>query len=726
MRFNKTSFGVCLYIILVWISGKLPFIPEYAKAFLSTPLVLIIPYAFAFITMKGKNIYEDFIVDMLAKWIIGLIIITYLSIILNYFNAFSIVFYIVMLALFTFCFMASKSSSYRFTRIHYIQVRRAAAIVATVLALIPVIISSIFVPFPHFGMSIDAARIIIQPVLRAIEDGYLMPDIRPAEVILAIFPCYISGIDPAAFLWTARFLLAAIFSIGMFLLALEVYDGDTHAAVMAAVIASWAFVGSKPSTFFFDVPAQHFRSNVILYAVFPLVLLATGRLLKKEEIRMHALVMLGGLTLVLWFYFEINEAKVFSLPNYYKLAVWNPIVYTLMLILLIVFTICRNKNLLFLYTFIFTCFLFHVEETILFAGTLFAYIFFMQISKKISKKPIIFFLLMMIIGIYFSLSFILNTLRSLIFKILPFPQIAEWASFDYKLNEFLDGITLPGLLLLVFSSILSILAKDAKILTHIYVLILLAFVYFLPFEFTYRIFKEFNIFFAIISSYNMHLFSKRIKIVVHYENRTKFVSPLIILVVLVLFLSSIYLPIVFRRFSSAPPYFICWKGGIQSYLTSEEWEAASWLREHLPSTTILISDYFTMFTLTPLANKVWCAEKSMDPPEQIPYLLPELKYIKEIFLSENSTIAYEKIVKVRPMWVETLYLKAKNYNSDKFSYVIIVSKRTLRWIELREYYGFVLDPCFPVTDKPLKIFNDERYFQLIYENDFLKVYYVRA
>jgi len=727
MRFNKISFIVCSYLILIWFSGKLSFIPVYVKAFLSTPLAIIIPYAFGFVVMRGKNIYKDFIIDITVKWMTGLVTITYLSIILNYFNAFSLVFYIVMLALLAFCFMVSKGSGYQLIYTYRIQVWRATAVIA--LALIPVIISSMFVPFPYFGMSIDAARMIIQPVLRAVKDGYLMPDTRPAEVILVVFPCYISGIDPAAFLWTARFLLAAIFSLGMLLLALEVYNGDANAAVTVAVIASWAFIGSKPITFFFDVPAQHFRSNVILYAMFPLVLLATERLLKKEEdMRIHTLVVLGVLTLILWFYFEINEAKVFSLPNYYKLALWNPAVYTLMLILLVALAICRNKHLIFLYTYMFTCFLLHVEETILFAGTLFVYIFFMQISKKFNKKFMILFLLMTFFVSYFSFTFVFNILRPFIFKFLPFPQISEWASFNYKLNEFLDGITLPGLILLLFSSLLlSILSDDARILTHLYILLFLAFIYFLPFEYVYRIFKEFNIFFAIVSSYIVHLFSqKKIKITIHYGNRIKFIPSLIILVVFLLFLSSTYLPLIFRRFSSPPPYFICRKGDIQTYLTSEEWEAALWLREHLPSNSILISDYFTMFTLTPLANKIWCDEKFMDPPEQVPYLLPQLKYIKEIFLSENSTIAYEKIIKVKPVWIETLYLKAKNDNSDKFSYIIVISKRTLRWIELQNYYGFVLDPCFPVTDRPLKIFDDERYFRLIYENDFLKVYYVQG
>jgi hypothetical protein len=169
--------------------------------------------------------------------------------------------------------------------------------------------------------------------------------------------------------------------------------------------------------------------------------------------------------------------------------------------------------------------------------------------------------------------------------------------------------------------------------------------------------------------------------------------------------------------------------GIQSQVTLDEWEAALWMRKNLPNNVILVSDYFTMWFLTPLSNKVWAVVKSCDPPEQVPGLLPQLYYIKhDIFQANTSEEAFKAIINIKPFWPEEDYLNYIDKNmSEKYGWVIVISKRTLEWVRINGYYGFVWTwKQVDMESEMLKLFEDEHYFKLVYKNDFLYVYLVQT
>jgi len=252
----------------------------------------------------------------------------------------------------------------------------------------------------------------------------------------------------------------------------------------------------------------------------------------------------------------------------------------------------------------------------------------------------------------------------------------------------------------------------------------------LPITWTYRIFKELNLFMAYVIAFlllSLFDYIGRFRIRLLFIKKSKELRMdayrLLMLSFLAVILILLLAQPLYYRFSYHCKYFP--QKEMQTQITIEEWEAALWMRKNLPKNAILISDYFSMWILTPLSNKVWAAEKSMDPPEQVPGLLPQLQYIKhQIFQASSSESAYRAIINIKPIWVEEQYVNYIKGNAveKNYTWIIVISKRTSEWVRLKDYYGFVW--CWEkpeIDEKLVALFQNEHYFKIVYKNDFLYV-----
>lgn len=738
------------YIFLGFFITRFPLIPEIIKSFLSLPSIIILPCIFGevliFLCRKLEYINNNF--DLISRvtieWILGTLILTIIAIELQYFNVFWLFYPIVYGVLLLAAVRSLLDKSER----HYARWRGEQAAFITISALfglLPVTIASLFIPFPLFGINHDLPRMLVQPTLRAIEDNYLMLDTRVPEVLLSVLACHFFNVDPSSFAWSARFLLGAVFGVGTYLLVFKV-SGDRYIALLTTLVASFILsAGANPLfTVFFDIPAQHFRSNTILLSVFPWVLLLAekhvGEAYKNWRTLFKHLLLLFPLTLVMFTYLVFSEVIYFGLPHYYKLVNWNPLVIPLFLaggIGLSQYMIKENKvEFLLIYLIALTFFLIHAEETILYMLILYLYLLFASLENHKNNNN--FMRIIVAIAVVYvtlckflplSISEVLNNLTKLFIHLE-----VQW-DINFKFNELLHEWNLLFMVLFIMGSLTILTSQDKHSLRFLSIAWLCLFIYFLPIPWTYRVFKELKLFMAYVITFPFSLLANyvdKVRIHILLSRKSKMsnlvklrISRIHILIMLIIILLLLLVQPIYDRFSYWCEYFP--QKGIQTQITLEEWDAALWMRKNVPKDAILISDYFTMWVLTPLSNKVWAVEKSMDPPEQVPGLLLQLRYIKHsIFQANSSEDAFKAALKVKPIWVERLFVKHINGVEESRTRVIVISKRTSEWVRLDGYYGFTwIWSRSEIDSRLLALFQDDRYFKLIYKNDFMYIYLVK-
>ena len=751
-----------IFVMIAFLFGKITFVPPIVRAFTSLPLFFVVPYFFGHLVyylLKCK--YRCFLsmLDLISKitikWFFGVLILSIFAMIFQYAKLFEVYMWIIFLGIISIIILfLFRKLDFHEDYIAIVHKRGIFIIIAGLIGTIPPIVSSMFIPFPWFGMNYDQPIALIQPVVRAMDDHYLMLDRRIPEVLLTFFPCLISNITPSQFAWCARFLLAIIFAIGVFLFANNVIFKENYSALLTVLVASFVFSsGANPPVLtFFDIPAQSFRSSTLLFALFPWVLLVTNNMLFKcyeleksvNSIEKRTLLLLTSFALLTFAYLIFPETRWFNLPNFYKPLKWNPIILPMLYLtgIISVLLIKHGKNrivYLFSFTIMFVLYLIHVEEALLILGTILIYVLFVSfhLRKKYILRAItvlgmayVILILTSQFNIYVKHS--VNMLERFLEEVYNnlFSPISHRIVFDinFKLNDLIHGHHFILLFLFIIATLLILIKGNARFLIVASIAWLLLAVYFLPFQWTYRIFKELNLFFScvIVLPFSIILCSLK-KIKVNIMILHKCISPPIVtLTFLLIFLclTPILVIPIYQRFSFYSSEFFPSKD-IQSPLTFEEWEAAIWMREHLPSDAILISDYFTMWVIGPLANKVLPIEKFMcaGGPGKNSSLYLQLLYVKQrVFLANDSKEAYIAIKEMQPIWVERDYLEYLTGKGNTDKYIILLSKRTSRWVRDYDFYGFAWKPDTFINQRLLELFADKSYFREVYRNEFLHVF----
>lgn len=303
--------------------------------------------------------------------------------------------------------------------------------------------------------------------------------------------------------------------------------------------------------------------------------------------------------------------------------------------------------------------------------------------------------------------------------------------FHEKYNWLLKLTPYFIILLFYFGLIISFMENKYKNIALLSMIIL--FLFFLPEGHFHRIIYYLSPFFTFIVAYICIFITNQINSILKIQE--KIISTLCLLLIIMI----IIIPLVEQKQS-----FIMQNKNNDNHFSHSnlyELNASFWIHENTPKTwikktwwskknsndsiiihpptlggkatvlelsttndTLLISDPYTMFMMQGLTGRdqaidgrVW-----IDENEYAPELIEQMENIKyNIFLANNSEIAHKEI---------------QNVKRNHENIFIIVSERTSQWLKTDDKM-FIWRPPRKLDNKSLDIFNDKRYFELVYSED---------
>jgi len=757
---KKIEVILFFYLIVIGITSHLLCIPEAVKAFLALPSFLVLPWLFGnsllyiserlFHRAPQRSVWAHFI----FSWLIGVFSLSVLSAMLQFFkqsailaNLHILVLLFITLSLVYKSFLQKSKERYQVIISRYSHNLRVDLLLCISIGLIPALIARIHVPFGFFGYGYMLPTIINQPALRMIEHGYMDLSLRWPEYLLTALSCMIFNCEPMSFNWSLPFLLAPLYSIGLYLLSYKLFK-NRMLSLLTALFGPFINVGTTYRTLFFGQFIENPRSNTILYSIFPLTLLLTQEKISDKYYKIRDVIVSLFTLTVFWMaqYILVESAwfraQALGLPRGYRLQVIRPIAMLIAPLagsLIPEFFLANefskaNFTQLLLIALVFQ--IFHEKECLLFILTLLLYILLIQLSKKkavliieilnrkrmfnlsrlafymviISAFLFIFLQWINVLNIYSS-----NLLSSLLWSPLGSAELRN--TFIVKRLWFEDANSPIILALLIVGLFHILLSKDRKKLLILTMFSLTLLIYFLPDFWTYRAYKEFSPFMAIVLAISVCSIYELIFRTLNWLNRTninKYLAPLALALMLSIIIPTLVFP-VYTRFSftySNQQYYTC--------IADYEYQAALWLKENTPENTKIISDYRTMVLIIPLSNKIWLTDRQMNVlslPDEDRQLVSYIK--NNIFLAPDSKHAYEAIWNLsnRIPWQENPFLECTGLSESNITFVVIISARTVKWIEQQG----IIDVAFPqyvnVNPKYLEIFLDTNYFELLLNID---------
>lgn len=282
---------------------------EAIKAALATPALAIIPLLIGAAALRTLGFLRDApTLDgasrALVDWLAGTIIIVTLAVALHLGGQAIVLqrFGFVTLALATTAAIALFRYSARPSRMRVNAVALLAVGGAILLAMTPKLIAAQATPFPLLSDNFLDAFHFSQPALRLLDHGYLELNNRshpPAVVVLLASLVQLYDTEPLSIMWMAPFLLFAAFAAGLALWGHAVSRRWTT-GLLVTVVGLFILTGNSA----FSGTPLALRSNRVLFALFPLGLYLTHRLVSTEAAsrrsKVEALLALQGVIGVLF------------------------------------------------------------------------------------------------------------------------------------------------------------------------------------------------------------------------------------------------------------------------------------------------------------------------------------------------------------------------------------------------------------------------------------------
>jgi len=283
---------------------------------------------------------------------------------------------------------------------------------------------------------------------------------------------------------------------------------------------------------------------------------------------------------------------------------------------------------------------------------------------------------------------------------------------------------------MLLGSIFALLSKRKENLLMVSMLFLAFFIFFFPEQQTYRMFAELSPFISYILSIGLFELHQKSQ---YFLNRIKkpalryFASILLIVGMLVIIFPPLISPMLemSRGYGLPPP-----SGFSSNSIAEYEYEAGFWLKNNLPDTTVIISDYRSMLILNSLGNKIWLAARGMSAEQlaaihqQSQELFQKIKF--NVFQANSSREAYDSIIEL-PILMhaqDKQYLDYIGIDQNDLSFIIVISSRTINFIEQKDISDVRYAQYVKISPEYLELFDETRYFKLIYmdENDYLYIY----
>jgi len=148
-----------------------------------------------------------------------------------------------------------------------------------------------------------------------------------------------------------------------------------------------------------------------------------------------------------------------------------------------------------------------------------------------------------------------------------------------------------------------------------------------------------------------------------------------------------------------------------------EYEAALWIKENLPETTVIVSDYKTIQILGSIGDTVWLPGRSMGAEtldEKSKELLNRIKndvfkanYSEEVF---RTILTLPKLMHVH----DRRYIEYAGIKQDNLTFIVVLSSRTVKWLNQQSINDVLEAQYTSIPQEYLRIFSDPKYFELIY------------
>jgi len=574
-----------------------------------------------------------------------------------------------------------------------------------------------------------------QPAFRMMEKGIVVSLPRSVNFLYMVFACSLFNTDPVFFVYSGTLILTLVYAAGIYFLTCK-FSSNVFLSMFSGILGIFLNAGIPAH----NIPYYQFKSSSILASLYPWVLLmviekAENKYCSLKKTFLFVLVM-GILSFSLFMTFSLTVANLICSLLGITLEFWGLIIKDWCILsfpLVGILVDFKFKNMpvrATLLTLISVVILhIHSREGMLCISSLLFLIFFCQILKRengerfvrIFSSSVFFFILLVWTGVW-NIPIPISSL------VTSFPL----PSLSHVINEKKTClITGNGTILLCFTILgtaLSFFSKNKYNLLALSALSYASFLYFFPDYFMTRAINLLTPFMALFISQAMfalcnimgYIFSPSDKIV--SQCKCTLSNIIVILLVIVLVMSN--LPIsTFTKFSLDRTRSQA-VSGLGSRMTMYEYEAGVWLRENTEETDVIISDYWTMMLLNQVSNKIWITEKSF-----VAWVLPQtnknlLFYIKNaIFKANDSDCAYRAIRNLPNMlesnihWTERYYLDCIGIDIKDLKFLLVVSPRTIAWMERADEHKFVHDqwylPFSSIKPQNLDIFNDSR-FELIY------------
>jgi len=737
---NKVKLLTVEWIFLVYIVLGSAFchllpLPELVKSILSLPAWLIIPYFLGKIVKlclqraRVFHVAHRTIVLTLILGVYSLIVSVFLldllglSFILK--NLHILILSITFVRL-TYETLIKKEGDCPIITFHKLDM--LAIVFSLLVSFIPAVISRSVFPFPYGTIeTISIPMEQYQPALRFMEYGYIQ-HYRVYDYVSLGFCSQLFNIDPLSFIWSATFLMMAIFSVGLYLFSFSLFK-SRWVALMTVLIGSFLNMNV-----FRDIPTL-FRSNVFMYVFLALALFLSYQSISRKDYKIKdvaiTLTLLGAIIFLYIYLIESDIWLRFAPTNLqyireWRSHVWIPIVLVTSAPVLFIMGHLSNflakkntfmgDNLLLLMLILFFYLALMDSECIAFILFIVAFVclHFISVNRKTSIA-LHFFVAIVFTFILFQryvaeLPFS-NPISSVIFpefaktlEPMPFLSRFQWL---FEIN-----LTLTLRIILLLGVAVTLLCSKRENLLAVSAFSLALFFYFFPEAYAYRFFKEVTVTMACVMSVGLnYVFNALV-------NRRNFYTAIIFSSLIVaLLIPNLIIPVYQRHYNSSLGQYI---------ISSYEYDAAKWLRENTPENSLIISDYVTMQLMSPLSNKMLPIPRS--------YRIQALNYSDQqavLYIKNMLSGYFDNITLCARYLIEKMdsadkrYCESVNIAWNQSNVLIILTSRTIKWLEQQGTAEIWLPPDEPVDPKFLRLFQESNSLELIYSYE-TKIYIFRV
>jgi hypothetical protein len=615
-NFLSIKWVLLIYVILGSVLTHILILPELAKSILSLPVWLIVPYFFGELIKLALHRFKiDFHVDKgltILSLFLGIYSIVVSSFLLDLLGLQIITenLHFVILSL-TFIYMTYDTLKHHKVKVMVVpnsyKTDMLAIVFCLLVSLIPALVNRSVFAFPYGTIeTISIPFEQYQPALRFLAHGYLQHP-RIYDYVSLGFSSQLFNIDPMSFIWSASFLMMAIFSVGLFLFASTI-SRSRAIGLLTALVGSFLNMNV-----FRDIPTL-FKANVFLYIFLAPALYLSFQNASRKEYKtkdvLSTLLLLG--TVASFFIYMLNSQLWRFLipanlqnPGEWWSHVWMPSIVVstapVFFALLYLSRFGRERSFLsdnapLVALLIFLCLSMNDAENIAFVFFILAFIGIYCIAKNNRIRLLLY---VFVVGVLVFVLFqhyvialpVSNPISSIIFA--SFTQAeSEAISFSSRF-EWLLEINMTSVMnaFLMLGIVATVLSRKRENLLVISAFSLALFLYFFPETFAYRFYREVSIMMACVIAVGL---MSMFKILVR-RRWSKYSKIVLSTLVIALLIPNLVIPVYQRSYESLLG---------QSMVSDNEYSAARWIMENMPENTLVISDYATMELLAPLSNKM--------------------------------------------------------------------------------------------------------------------------